>query len=247
MRILPLREQNRFLPDIDELRGLVNERTRLIAINNPNNPTGSSMDIDLLTQIAEVADTVGAFVLCDEVYRGVEQERDGFTESMADLYPRCISTASMSKEFSLAGLRLGWVAGPAELIEDIAIHRDYNKISVGLIDDLFTSIALEHRDAILDRSRRIVRTNLAVLDDWGSDSTADQLRETPAVTTALLKCNIAIPSEESCIRLLEATGVMFTPRSALDMEGFLRIGYANGTAVLTDGLKLTGDFFTTFA
>lgn len=100
------------------------------------------------------------------MYRGVEQERDGFTESMADLYTRGISTASMSKAFSLAGLRLGWVAGPAELIEDIAIYRDYNRISVGIIDDLFASIALEHRDALLDRSRRIVRTNLAVLDDW---------------------------------------------------------------------------------
>ena len=51
-------------------------------------------------------------VLCDEVYRGVDQDGDGFTASIADLYEKGISTGSMSKTYSLAGLRLGWIAGP---------------------------------------------------------------------------------------------------------------------------------------
>jgi aspartate/methionine/tyrosine aminotransferase len=157
VRILKLREENGFLPDLAELRSLVNDKTRLIAINNPNNPTGSLMDEKFLADIAGIARSCGAYVLCDEVYRGTDQVGNGYTASIADIYERGISTGSMSKTYSLAGLRLGWIAGPKELIRAVAIHRDYNTISVGMIDDHFASIALENRAAILARNHDIVR------------------------------------------------------------------------------------------
>ncbi|WP_037961639.1 aminotransferase class I/II-fold pyridoxal phosphate-dependent enzyme, partial [Streptomyces violens] len=106
---LTLREEHGWLPDLDELDRLVTPETKLIAVNNPNNPTGALIDAAGLTRIAKIADRVGAWVLCDEVYRGVDQDGDGFTASIADLYERGISTGSMSKPYSLAGLRLGWI------------------------------------------------------------------------------------------------------------------------------------------
>src|SRR5699024_4812644 len=122
--MLRLREDNGWLPDPGELRGLIRPETKLIAINNPNNPTGSLMDEALLRQIAEVAREAGAWVLSDEVYRGIDQTGDAFTSAIADVYERGISTGSMSKPFSLAGLRLGWITAPAEVIDAVAIHRD---------------------------------------------------------------------------------------------------------------------------
>ena len=71
---LNLREENGFLPDLDALRALVTPDTKLIAINNPNNPTGALMDRAMLTKIAEIARSVGAWILCDEVYRGTDQD-----------------------------------------------------------------------------------------------------------------------------------------------------------------------------
>ena len=93
---LKLREEDGFLPDLDALRALVTTETKLIAINNPNNPTGALMDRDMLHQIAEIARSVGAWVLCDEVYRGTDQDGDGMTDSIADIYEKGISTAGMS-------------------------------------------------------------------------------------------------------------------------------------------------------
>ncbi len=104
--------------------------------------------------------------MCDEVYRGTDQTGDGFTESMADLYEKGISTAGMSKAYSLAGLRLGWIAAPKVLLEAAMIHRDYNTISVGRIDDTLAALALENRDKILARAHRITRDNLAILAGW---------------------------------------------------------------------------------
>lgn len=242
VRTLRLRESDRFLPDLDALRALVAGQARIIAFSNPNNPTGALMDRALLEEIVRIADAAGAWVLSDEVYRGIDQAGDGFTASIADLYPRGISTGSMSKAYSLAGLRLGWIAGPSELLRVVTTHRDYNTISVGMLDDWFASLALEHRDAILARSRRIVRENLALLDRWVAAEPAVSWVKPGGGTTALIGYGSAEPSEDFCVRLVETTGVMFTPGSALDAEGYVRIGYANRREVLATGLAQTSRF-----
>lgn len=228
VKVLKLREEHGFLA--------------LIAINNPHNPTGSLMDEALLGKIVEIAQRRGAYVLCDEVYRGTDQAGSGYSASIADLYERGISTASMSKTYSLAGLRLGWIAGPAELIHAVSVHRDYNTISVGMIDDYLATLALEHRDVILKRSHDIVRTNLAILDAWVEREPSISWVKPKSGTTALLKYAFDMPSRAFCTELIEATGVMFTPGSALDMEGYVRIGYANNRTVLEQGLARVSEY-----
>lgn len=245
VQVHKLREENSFLPDLDEIERMITPNTRLIALTNPNNPTGAVMDRAMMQRLADMAARVGAYVLSDEVYRGVDQVGDELTLSMADLYERGISTGSMSKAFSLAGLRLGWIVGPKDLIHAVSIHRDYNTISVGMLDDHFASIALEHRGAILKRNRAIVRENLAILDRWVAGEPAISYVKPKGGTVALLKYDFDLPSRDFCVRLLEAEGVMFTPGSALDMEGYVRIGYANNRAVLEEGLPRVSRFLRT--
>lgn len=240
--VLPLREDNGWLPDLSELRALIRPTTKLIAINNPNNPTGCLMDEALLRDIAALARDVGAWVLCDEVYRGIDQEGGGFTASMADLYEHGISTGSMSKPFSLAGLRLGWIVAPQEVIAAASIHRDYNTISVGRVDDLLASVALENRDSILDRARGITRRNLGILDAWVTGRSDVSYVKPAGGTTALLRYSAPLGSYDFCTQLLEQTGVMLTPGAAFDIEGTVRIGFADDTATLRTGLELLGGF-----
>lgn len=239
---LPLREQNRFLPDLAELQEMVTPRTRLIVFSNPNNPAGSLMDRPMLEAVAEIAADIGAYVLGDEVYRGIDQEGDGYTASIADLYDRGISTGSMSKAYSLAGLRLGWVVAPTELLQQIETHRDYNTISVGMVDDFLASLALEHRAALLQRNHGIVRTNLKILDRWINGESKLSYVKPRSGTTTLLKYDVDMPSRDFCIQLVETTGVMVTPGSAMDMEGYVRLGYANNRDVLEAGLERFSGF-----
>jgi aspartate/methionine/tyrosine aminotransferase len=241
---LALREDEGYLPDLDALAHLVNAKTKIVVINNPNNPTGSLMDRPTLEAVARIADRVGAYVLCDEVYRGLDQEGDGYTASIADIYPLGISTGSMSKVYALAGLRLGWIVGPVDLLRAVSVHRDYNTISVGVLDDYFAALALEHRGAVLARSHAITRTNLALLDAWISGEPRVSYVKPKSGTTALLKMDVALPSREWCVRLLESEGVLFTPGSAMEMEGHVRIGYANNRAVLETGLARVSAFLT---
>jgi aspartate/methionine/tyrosine aminotransferase len=239
---LRLRSENQFLPDLDELRALTKNGVKLIAINNPNNPTGALMDKALLEQIAAIARAADAWLLCDEVYRGTDQEGDGTTISIADIYEKGISTASTSKAFSLAGLRLGWIAAPRAVIDAVMIHRDYNTISVGMVDDHLATIALEHADAILARSRSITRRNLQILSDWVAQEPKLSWIKPKSGTTALIKYDLDMTSRDFCMALLQETGVMFTPGSALEMEGHFRVGYANSTDVLRQGLPRVSAF-----
>lgn len=235
VRCLPLAATNGFLPDYDELARLSTGAT-LIALTNPNNPTGAVIDHDGLKRIASIASDAGAWVLCDEVYRGTEQHSDIPTPSIADLYERGISTGSTSKAFSLAGLRLGWIVGPDLLMQAVEIHRDYSTISVGMIDDYFATMALENAGAILDRSRTITRTNLAILADWVAATPGISFVRPRGGTTAILSYDFDIPSYQLCEALIEDTGVMFTPGSVMGMEGTVRIGFGNETRSLQHGL-----------
>ena len=221
LRLLP---EDNFLPDMALLKNMIRSNTKLICINNPNNPTGALMPTEMLQEICDMAKQVGAWVLCDEVYRGLTQE-DIYSESVADLYEKGISTSSMSKVFSLAGLRLGWIVA-----------------SVGMLDEYFAEIALSVKDKILQRNRAIVRENLKVLDDWVSHESRVSYVKPKAGTTAFVKVQTQLSSYEFCERLVKQTGVMFTPGSALHTEGFVRIGYANNIEVLKKGLDLTSEF-----
>ena len=239
VRLVWLRPENHFLPDLAELAEAA-KGAKLIALTNPNNPTGALIDRAGLEAIIAIARENGAWILCDEVYRGIDQEGDGFTPSICDLYEKGIATCGMSKAFSLAGLRLGWIAAPEEIIRAVSIHRDYTTISVGRLDDHFAAIALEARDRILARSRRITRTNLAILSDWIEGQRRISWVRPKSGTTALLRHDLPMSSADLCRQLQAETGVMLLPGSALDMEGWLRIGYACDTEVLKRGLALFG-------
>ncbi|MFD1928541.1 aminotransferase [Sporosarcina siberiensis] len=233
---LPLTAENNYLPDLEELESLVNSNTKLIIINNPNNPTGSVMDASYLTKIVEIARKNDTYLLCDEVYRGLWQEPDSDIPAIADLYEKGISTSSMSKSLSLAGLRLGWIAGPEEVIGKCMTRRDYTTISNGLLDDLLAVHALSNYDKMMERNLKIVRDNLMILDDWIAGEEKISYIKPKAGTTAILKYDSQISSEEFCINLFKASGTFLAPGSCFGLEGTVRIGYACSTEVLQAGL-----------
>ena len=242
VKIMNLKKENGYRVDAEELKSLVTPKTKMICINNPNNPTGALMSSGELKAIVKIAENAGAYLLCDEVYRFLTQE-DGYPESVADLYEKGISVSSMSKIFSLAGLRLGWIASRDKaFMESLLIHRDYNTISCGLFDEAIAAVALEHADALLARSKAIVRRNLAILDKWVAGQKHISYAKPQAGTTALLFYDFDMPSDEFCRRLLKETGAFLTPGVCFEMGNSLRIGYACDTADLVGGLARLGEF-----
>ena len=243
--LLHLKQENGYLPDLDALRALAVPGTKLICINNPNNPTGALMDTALLKEIVGIARSVGAWVLCDEVYRHLTQE-DGWCESIVDLYEKGISVGSMSKVFSLAGLRLGWIAThDADVVRACMSHRDYNHISCGVFDEAVAGLALAHADALLERNRGIIRENLAVLDAWMQREPRMRYTRPRAGTTALVYYDYDVPSYEFCEQMYRQTGAFVTPGDCFEAPHSFRIGYASDAQTLKDGLQAISVYLRT--
>lgn len=242
-----LKKERGYLPDLDELEKLAVPGTRMICINNPNNPTGALMDKAMLTDIAEIAGRAGAWVLCDEVYRHLTQE-DGWSESIADIYDKGISVSSISKVFSLAGLRLGWIAcRDEEAVKTMLSYRDYNLISCGVLDEAAAALALRHSGKLLARSRGIIRNNLRLLDEWVRSEPHVSYVKPQAGTTALVYYDFDIPSYRFCEEMYRKTGAFVTPGECFGEQGCFRVGYACDTQTLKDGLAAVSRYLETAA
>ena len=219
-----LLEEDGYLPDPDALRAACDDRTSLIVLNNPNNPTGALIDEPLLREIVEVARERDAWLFCDEVYRRLEHEPGTTAPSVADLYEKGVSSGSMSKSYSLAGLRTGWVAGPPEIIRRCLDVRDYTTISAGVLDDALAAAALEHRDKVLERSLEIVRGNLAVVDEWIAREPRLHYVRPRAGTIALVHYDYGLPSVDFCQGMFDFNGAFVMPGIAFGEEHSFRLG-----------------------
>jgi aspartate/methionine/tyrosine aminotransferase len=229
VRPLWLRAEDAFLPDLDRLRDLA-RGAKLVALTNPNNPTGALIDRPMLEEIVAIARAEGAWLLADEVYRGVDQEGDGFTASVADLYEKGISTGSMSKAYALAGLRLGWIAAPAEVLRAAMIHRDYNTISVSMIDDHFADSRPANRATACWRAAaRSLRGNLAILSEWVDAEPLISWVRPRSGTISLVRNTTCDMSSEDIVRAPARRDrrACSSPVPRFDMDGHCRIGYAN--------------------
>lgn len=245
VQIMQLKQSNSYLPDLDELKRLAIPGTKMICINNPNNPTGALISNEMLKEIVKIAREVDAYVLCDEVYRHLTQD-DVWCESIVDIYEKGISVSSMSKVFSMAGLRLGWIAThDMDVVRSCLSHRDYNLVSCGMFDEMIAGIALEHKEKLLERSRKIVRKNLAILDQWVSNEKHVYYTKPQAGTTALVYYDFDMPSYEFCERMYHETGAFVTPGECFEEEHSMRIGYASDSDVLKDGLWAITEFMKT--
>lgn len=244
VKLLRLREDNQWLPDTDELTELIDNKTKLIVVNNPHNPTGSLIQTDLLKEICAIAEDTGAYLLCDESYRGLYIKPDDCVSSVADLSERAIATCSLSKSFSLTGLRLGWIAAQEEVIEECFDHRHYTTITNDIIADALAALAMKHADRIYQRNLRIIRTNHQILSEWIKDEPLVEWVPPRAGSVAFVKYNLRIPSKDLCLRLIREKGTLLTPGWCFDMEGYVRIGYGSKTQTFKTGLSRIKDFFS---
>jgi aspartate/methionine/tyrosine aminotransferase len=234
--------------DVDALERLITPRTKLIVVNTPHNPTGAMLSPSAAARVYALADSVGATVIGDEAYRWLAvPDGEPFAPPFFNLGPRGISVGTLSKPFGLPGLRIGWIAGPPELIQQCWGYRDYVSLSPGKLNDALAQLALKHLDKIVDRNRRIITANLATARAFMAER-ANFLSWTPprGGLLALLKYDLPIDSLPLADKLATEYSVMLAPGSAFGYEGHLRLGIGQNPAIFSEGLKRAGECFATY-
>jgi aspartate/methionine/tyrosine aminotransferase len=239
---LQLLPKNKWLPDIEELKNIIDSKTKMIVINNPHNPTGSLIDTHMLGTICEIAEEKKAYVLSDEAYRGLYINESDYVPSVIDVYENGIVTGSFSKPLSLTGLRLGWITSNKDVIQSCKLHRDYTTISKGMIDDALGVIAIENIDRILERSLKIIRINHKYIDTWIKEEPLIDWVAPRAGSVALIKYCIDIKSQDLCKKLIKEKDTFMVPSYCFGIESHLRIGYGNRFEIIKEGLSRVKDF-----
>lgn len=219
---------------IDALAAKISPKTKLIFLTNPNNPTGRLLSRDELKEIAGLAGRVGAYVLVDEVYAGLEWDGERVA-SIAGLYERGITTGSVSKALGLQGLRTGWLVSPdKDLIMDAVILRENSSEIMNIMGEAIAEIALrpDRYEQAMSAARSEGRANLALLDSFVADELLLEWQKPQAGLIGLARLGGGLLGDDVAKALLAAPYRTFLiPGSAYDQKTHIRLGVGGGEAV----------------
>jgi aspartate/methionine/tyrosine aminotransferase len=226
--------------DRGALDSAVAEGAKLIAVCNPNNPTGAVLSEADMTAVVEAARATDAWLLCDEIYRG--SELDGRSESPTfwGRYDKTIITSSTSKSLAHAGLRIGWAVAPRPFITEAVRRQDYTSIGTGPLNQYLaaTILAPTRRQEILARSRSILGHNLAIIDAW-IDRWQGRLRyvRPDAGGMVFVAYDFPVNSTELSRRIREEESTFVVAGDWFGLDGHLRIGTGGHAGELEEGLR----------
>jgi aspartate/methionine/tyrosine aminotransferase len=234
-----LREEDHWKPDLDELRGHVSKNTKMIALCNPNNPTGYTLSHEEMEEIVNIANSVDTWIYSDEVYRGAEL--DGVTiDSFIGMYDKVLVNGGLSKAYALPGLRLGWLVGPEDLIADTWAYHDYTSIATGMMSQFIGEIALqtEKRKEILSRNRKMLNENLKTVKQWLDQFDGlFQYSDPKAGGMLFIKYKLDINSTELADWLRKEKSVFILAGDVYGMDNHFRIGIGEQKEYIIKGLE----------
>lgn len=237
---IPTKLENRFKLTADELRTYLTDKTKLLILPYPNNPTGGIMTREDLEAIAEVLRDTNVLVLSDEIYSELTYGRKHCSIAEIDgMWERTIYVSGFSKAFAMTGWRLGYVCAPQPLaVQMLKIHQ-YAIMCAPTMSQYAAIVALRDCDYEVEKMvdeynvrRRILvdgfnRIGLTCFDPEGAFYIFPCIRST------------GMSSEEFCARLLEEEKVAVVPGNAFGEsgEGFVRVSYAYSLKHLMEALR----------
>jgi hypothetical protein len=234
----------RYALDLDALAAAVTDRTKVVMVCNPDNPTGSVLAPEEMDAVVEAAERVGAWILADEIYRGAEVASDETTPTFWGRSERVVVTGGLSKAFAMPGLRVGWAVAPPELIREIWVRHDYTTLTPGMLSDRLAGVAMEPatRERVLARTRRIVRANLPPLEAW-LRSHGDLFEYIPPVAGAIAFART--PGLASTVDLVERirteASVLLVPGEMFGYDPGIRFGFGYDVERTLKGLERVDD------
>jgi aspartate/methionine/tyrosine aminotransferase len=234
-----LESHGEWVPDISTLNRIVSKRTKLIAICNPNNPTGATISEKHMNEICQIARRARAWVLSDEVYQG--SELNGKTTPSAwHQYDDVLAIGGLSKAYGLPGLRVGWITGKKKMVEKLWSNHDYTSIAPNVVSDYVATKVMEPhtRTKILARTKSILTRNLPIVDAWIKRN-REHFKYIPPKAGAIvyLKYNLKINSKRFADRLRTKKKTLIVPGAHFGMDRYLRIGYGPPPDYLEAALK----------
>jgi aspartate/methionine/tyrosine aminotransferase len=213
--------------DLGALQRMITPRTKLVVVNFPHNPTGFLPSREEWQALVQIVGRAGAWLFSDEIYRGLEYDPAARLPSGCDLYERTITLGGLSKAYGLPGLRTGWLALQDSALRDrILGWKDYTTICASAPSEALAQIALHIGDLLTERSRNIVRYNLALAEPFFACWPEVFRWNRPQAGSVALAGLRSGSAQEFCKKLVDEQGVLLLPSTGLGFgDGHVRFGF----------------------
>lgn len=231
------RAENGYRLDLDELAGMITERTRLIVLTNLHNPSSTLTTNEELRAIGALARQVGAHVLVDEVYLGVLFDQE--PRSSVHLGPEFLITNSLTKAYGLAGLRCGWILAEARLANRIWRTNDLLGVSQPHIAERLAVLAFDNLSTIARRAQRLLETNRTLLRDFLITREELEVTLPPFGTTVFPRLRKG-SVEHLADQLFEKYQTAIVPGKYFGTPEHFRLGICGETEAVAGGLERLG-------
>ncbi len=242
----PLRAENGFRPDLEELAPLLTSRTRMLVVNFPHNPTGVSLTMEEQQRLIAMADGAGCYLAWDAAFADITYDTPPLPDPTLT-YERAISFGTLSKAFGLPGLRVGWCIAPPDVLRACVQWRDYTTLALSPLVELVAIKAIERSDRLLDSRLAMARRNLDIVEDWAAEHSdrVDWVRPHGGVV-AFPRLSHVEDVDTFCHRLMQEFGVLLVPGSCFGLRDHVRLGFGGASTKLKEGLAGISSLFKTW-
>ncbi|MCK4257937.1 MAG: aminotransferase class I/II-fold pyridoxal phosphate-dependent enzyme [Halanaerobiales bacterium] len=244
VRLLDLNHEDNFRIDIEKLEALIDDKTKIIVLNNPHNPTGMRLNDEEFNKISRLAKEHGIEILADEHYRFIPYGEEKLIPSLYDQAENVVAVGSMIKCFACVGLRVGWMIGPKELIDDGRDFKDYTTHTITSINDLISQKLLLNWEKIMEVHKGWIIENKNELKKFISKHKKfiDWVEPEGGIVAFPFLKDKSISSQAFATKLVEKTDVSLLPGEAFERPGHFRIGFGMRPEVFSCAMELMSAF-----
>ncbi len=220
-----------FTPDPDKIAAAITDRTTLMVVNSPGNPTGRVYSSDELQSVAEVADRAGLLVVSDEIYNLFCYD-EPFT-SMASVYENTLLMRGFSKSYAMTGWRMGWCTGPVEIIEKMTMLQQYSFVCAPSMAQAAGAAALasDMSQQVADYRRKRDMVQEALAEPFG-------LIKPGGAFYAFVPAPEGMTGSEFVARAIENNVLVIPGNVFSERDTHSRLSYATSDERLAQGLKI---------
>jgi aspartate/methionine/tyrosine aminotransferase len=239
VRRLPLRQEDGWKPDLEQLARLIDDKTRLVYLVHPHNPSGSVLRREEMQEIAMITGRAGAILVNDEVFRLIDLD-DEPLPSVVDVVEDAVSIGDMTKPWGLGGLRVGWVASRRrDLLDLLSAARDYSTMCCSAPGSFLAELALRHSAQVIAPRLAAARANRELLAEAVTSSRGSLSWSRPAAGyTAFVQLPAHHSTTAFCRRLAQEQRLLLLPGEVYGSayERFVRIGFGCDPGLFQEGL-----------
>lgn len=216
----------------DGIRTALPHDLRLLVLTNLNNPTGASLDPDLVHALADLAQERGFYVFIDETFRELAFDRP--LPTIAGLNERTIVTSTLSKFYGAGGLRIGWVRAVAAVRERLQSVLDYLSATPAGPSEMVAASVLRSREKIASRNRRLIEEGRKVAREWAASEPGLVWHEPVGHLTFP---GVGGDTLELADLLIREFSTFIAPAESFGLTGHFRLNIGIGAEKLEEGLR----------